>query len=662
MDYFLTVKSKNGTGETIRVEEGETIVGRSKTATFTIDDKYVSREHLRIMRTGNEVIVENLSRFGTRLDGKPLDRPAVMCAGQEIQLTRVLTLSLEGRETEEDLESEELEADGDGDETIVVDVQSMSEESMDLESVDVEPEDVDEVQTDAREVVESETSDIAQQAAKTASRQQKIRKLRVPAVLHLSILGAVLLLFVVLNLAIPNETWANAFLFERGVVQWITIYIFVFGLVLLGRRCLRLVREERSLALLRDGRLERGVLRMVSLRFRRLHARLQRGKDPGIWPYAKDLAERDENELESSYGTVMAVIQVLPLIGFFGTVLGLSRGLYRSFVVIGGASSTATFGQAIGTAFDTTLLALACTIVVIIGQRLLRQKDESLLTRLNAFVDDYIEDAVPTHGEDEGGKLPDEVVRSIETILRETSAQVAQEAKAAFGDVGKSMADEAKGTFQGVSKSMAEAVDAQLSAMSKKIAEDTDAQRQGLAEAGLSAVEAIREKLGEAGDAALAAIAEKQAGIGPEELDKLAERFEASVGELAERLDGLREAQPSAEQEDPVPDLLKELKQSLDELKAGNAESVRKIGEDVRIALEDLDGRMADLAKQDLALTEGITSSMSSNIKALAQRLERVLSRPRRINFVEKATVLPDDESTGDMTPGFEPTDDGVGE
>jgi len=24
--------------------------------------------------------------------------------------------------------------------------------------------------------------------------------------------------------------------------------------------------------------------------------------------------------------------------------------------------------------------------------------------------------------------------------------------------------------------------------------------------------------------------------------------------------------------------------------------------------------------------------------------------------------VLPDDESTGDMTPGFEPTDDGVGE
>jgi len=63
----------------------EVTLGRSRTATVTVDDDRVSRLHTKIAMKGVELIVEDLgSRNGTRVNGAKIDRPARIGLGATI--------------------------------------------------------------------------------------------------------------------------------------------------------------------------------------------------------------------------------------------------------------------------------------------------------------------------------------------------------------------------------------------------------------------------------------------------------------------------------------------------------------------------------------------------------------------------------------------------
>lgn len=75
------------------LEEGESIVGRGEECELKIDDKEISRNHLKLLKSGDDVWVMDMnSENGTRLDGVHIQasRHVSVRVGQEIQIGHVV--------------------------------------------------------------------------------------------------------------------------------------------------------------------------------------------------------------------------------------------------------------------------------------------------------------------------------------------------------------------------------------------------------------------------------------------------------------------------------------------------------------------------------------------------------------------------------------------
>ena len=80
----------------VRLENGENLIGRIPWATVSIDSLQVSRRHARIVIDGSTVQLEDLgSKNGTYLNGRPLKDPAYIADGDRITLgSHVVVLRL----------------------------------------------------------------------------------------------------------------------------------------------------------------------------------------------------------------------------------------------------------------------------------------------------------------------------------------------------------------------------------------------------------------------------------------------------------------------------------------------------------------------------------------------------------------------------------------
>jgi hypothetical protein len=81
-------------GNSVELAAGETIVGRDIACALRLDDPGVSRRHLRIVKRGEDVTIEDLgSSNGTYVNGTPVVGPTPLHDGDMIVLsTRVLTM------------------------------------------------------------------------------------------------------------------------------------------------------------------------------------------------------------------------------------------------------------------------------------------------------------------------------------------------------------------------------------------------------------------------------------------------------------------------------------------------------------------------------------------------------------------------------------------
>jgi biopolymer transport protein ExbB/TolQ len=205
------------------------------------------------------------------------------------------------------------------------------------------------------------------------------RKLLTTIVIALALVGW---LAVGLPFLLPQETWMYQFLFKRSFVQWVLLSAFSIGLVHLLRRIPEWLLERKALRFLRQEGAAQGACTLVERRWLQLQAARGKGGRRDIEHFAKSLADHDDAEIDAAYRLTIDIVQILPLIGFFGTVFGLSHGLYQSFLATGGAT-TKDFAKAIAIAFDNTLLGLGLTIILFGAQSILRKRDEAVLLELN---------------------------------------------------------------------------------------------------------------------------------------------------------------------------------------------------------------------------------------------------------------------------------------
>jgi biopolymer transport protein ExbB/TolQ len=169
--------------------------------------------------------------------------------------------------------------------------------------------------------------------------------------------GAVMLFALAMSLVLPKDAWMHAFFFRRRFVQWVLLMAFAIGLVHLLRRIPVWLRERKDLEAISSGQALNSCDTMVARRWSQIEVnREESGQNE--FENLNYLAEHDEAELDGAYRVSADVVQILPLIGFFGTVFGLSIGLYDSFLKEGGLTPRA-FAQSIAIASDNTLLGLA---------------------------------------------------------------------------------------------------------------------------------------------------------------------------------------------------------------------------------------------------------------------------------------------------------------
>lgn len=98
----------------------------------------------------------------------------------------------------------------------------------------------------------------------------------------------------------------------------------------------------------------------------------------------KDRAEMAYEQLESDLSLVRYIAWAIPSVGFIGTVRGIGEALAQADQAIRGDISGVT--SSLGLAFNSTLIALFLSIVLMFFVHLLQSKQETLLIRIENLV------------------------------------------------------------------------------------------------------------------------------------------------------------------------------------------------------------------------------------------------------------------------------------
>ncbi len=103
-------------------------------------------------------------------------------------------------------------------------------------------------------------------------------------------------------------------------------------------------------------------------------------------------AETDLAAMESSYAAPRFIIWAIPVLGFVGTVMGISAGVQNFSTLIQNASNLSglrhslkgvTYG--LGQAFQTTMLALTMSLILMLIMSIIQRREDQLL----ASIDEY---------------------------------------------------------------------------------------------------------------------------------------------------------------------------------------------------------------------------------------------------------------------------------
>lgn len=178
----------------------------------------------------------------------------------------------------------------------------------------------------------------------------------------------------------------NSWLFLIGVFYWIQRYLFfkmeeeAFQKIKLPEFLISREKAEELIETMPDKYKQTITLR----RFREILQAFIYSED--IIRLNEELSRRDMDEVERGHLALNSLRNIIPIIGFLGTVIGLSLGMTKFPEVTDPAvlkTALKGFAASLSVAFDTTLLALGYTIVVILLTSFLRQREEALVSKVD---------------------------------------------------------------------------------------------------------------------------------------------------------------------------------------------------------------------------------------------------------------------------------------
>ena len=84
---YLIVLAGEGVGSMYRIEQAETVIGRTATANIRLNDDGISRKHARIIQKGTDIVVEDLgSANGTLVNEELVQQSRILKDGDKIRI------------------------------------------------------------------------------------------------------------------------------------------------------------------------------------------------------------------------------------------------------------------------------------------------------------------------------------------------------------------------------------------------------------------------------------------------------------------------------------------------------------------------------------------------------------------------------------------------
>lgn len=240
--------------------------------------------------------------------------------------------------------------------------------------------------------------------------------------LAVGIVGTILISVAVMPLKGTKADYLYGIINARGPVQYLELLMsFMVGalIVLKSRivnRNLRVVasnpippeldlNDDSALRAFRDSLPQREEFEW-SILLNRLDRAL------ALWLGSKDVARvssyvqtessRDQGGSDSSYAIARVLMWAIPILGFIGTVQGLGQAV-AGFGVLGGSADVNAIKGAIGqvtvglgVAFDTTLLALVLTTLLMFPLTSFQRREENLFGEIDNYLDDVLFARLPS--------------------------------------------------------------------------------------------------------------------------------------------------------------------------------------------------------------------------------------------------------------------------
>ena len=213
--------------------------------------------------------------------------------------------------------------------------------------------------------------------------------------------------------SLRDTLFADVFI-NRGPTQFAVVFLFFWSLAILGMKWLKLRFQKRALdvrvipsepgftlSTATVGRVLDHIHDCVDdprhfVLFNRIVVALANLRNLGHVGDVDDIlrsqASQDESAMETSYALVQGFVWAIPVLGFIGTVLGLSAAIGEFGGVLGDAGEISQITSALkgvtaglATAFDTTLVALVAALCIQMLMTVLKKNEEEFLDAAMEF-------------------------------------------------------------------------------------------------------------------------------------------------------------------------------------------------------------------------------------------------------------------------------------
>jgi hypothetical protein len=214
-----------------------------------------------------------------------------------------------------------------------------------------------------------------------------------------------------------KDTRVGGIFLDRGWVNFAETFLFFWGLTILGMKWKMNQRQERAALLdLFPQRLGRQIDRTTvggfidniykvplslrdSLIVNRIRKALElfeaRPNNTEVATFLSTQSDLDANRSTGSYSLLKVFLWAIPILGFIGTVMGLSTAV--GSLAVGDSSdpealmaSVNNLTGGLGLAFDTTLLGLILSILMSFPMAAVQKKEDETLTIIDAFCNEKV--------------------------------------------------------------------------------------------------------------------------------------------------------------------------------------------------------------------------------------------------------------------------------